>query len=157
MGVSGSGKTTVGRGLAEALGWRFIEGDDLHPQANVEKMARSIPLEDEDRQPWLQAIRGTIDELIEAGESAVISCSALKQSYRNFLVAGRDEVTFIYLKGSFDLMRERLAKRKGHYMPLNLLSSQFEALQEPEDAVVVDVDQSPAAIIEEVRRALRSR
>jgi gluconokinase len=157
MGVSGSGKTTVGRGLAEALGWTFIEGDDLHPEANVEKMARGIPLTDEDRQPWLQAIRQRIDQLIEAGESAVISCSALKQAYREFLAAGRDEVSFVYLKGSFELMRERLAKRKGHYMPLSLLASQFDALQEPADAIVVDVEQSPESIIRQILQALRAR
>lgn len=157
MGVSGSGKTTVGRELAQALGWSFIEGDDLHTRSNVEKMAHGIPLTDQDRQPWLQAIRDRISELLAAGQSAVISCSALKKSYRDFLTAGCGEVGFIYLKGSFELMRERLAKRKGHYMPVDLLASQFKDLQEPDDAIVVDVNQASDAIVLQLQQALRER
>lgn len=156
MGVSGSGKTTVGRGVAEALGWAFVEGDDLHPEANVKKMAESIPLDDVDRQPWLRSVRDTVDAFISRRESAVISCSALKQSYRDFLAAGRQEVAFAYLKGSLSLMRERLSKRKGHYMPLDLLASQFDTLEEPTDGIVVDIDQPPEAIIPQIVEGLSS-
>ncbi|MEX1032361.1 MAG: gluconokinase, partial [Cellvibrionaceae bacterium] len=124
MGISGSGKTTIGQGLANVLGWPFYEGDSLHPRANVEKMSRGFPLTDADRQPWLQAIRRLMDEHIARGQSAVITCSALKQAYRDFLVNGltSGQVTFVYLKASFKLLRERVARRKGHYMPVDLLA-----------------------------------
>lgn len=154
MGVSGSGKTTIGRGLADALGWPFYEGDDLHPRSNVEKMAQGIPLTDADRQPWLEAIRHLMDEHIAGGKSAVITCSALKQAYRDYLKQGRDEVVFVYLKGSFELLRERIAQRKGHYMPVDLLESQFATLEEPLDAIVVDADQDSDSAVQSVMRRL---
>lgn len=157
MGVSGSGKTTVGKGLAEALGWIFREGDDLHPRANVEKMAQGIPLNDTDRQPWLEAIRQLIDEHLARGEPAVITCSALKKAYRDFLAAKREQVVFVYLKGSMEMLRGRLAQRKGHYMPVDLLASQFATLEEPEDAITVDVALGPDEAIRQILGELRNR
>lgn len=152
MGVSGSGKTTVGKGLAEVLAWPFHEGDSLHPRANVGKMSQGIPLTDADRQPWLEAIGKLIDDHIARGQSAVISCSALKQAYRDFLAAGREAVMFVYLKASMDTLRERIARRKGHYMPVDLLASQFEILEEPDarNAITVDATQDPERAIRQV-------
>lgn len=150
MGVSGCGKTTLGRGLVEALGWAFYEGDSLHPRANVEKMSRGIPLSDADRQPWLEAIGHLMDELSASGQSAVITCSALKQAYRDFLAAEREQVIFVYLKACMDRVRERVARRKGHYMPVDLLASQFEALEEPEDAIIVDAALDSESAIRQV-------
>ena len=131
MGVAGSGKTTVGRLLASALGWRFYEGDDFHPRANIDKMQRGIPLTDDDRWPWLQALRQVIDACQAQGTSAVMACSALKQTYRDYLMHGCDEVKLVYLKGSYALLYQRLAQRRGHFMPAGLLTSQFATLEEP--------------------------
>lgn len=159
MGVSGSGKTTLGTGLARALGWDFLEGDTLHPTRNVEKMARGVPLDDEDRKPWLAEVRRVIAEHLAQERSLVITCSALKQSYRDYLaeVDTGGEVIIVYPKGSFELIEARLAHRKGHYMPATLLESQFEALEEPEDAIIVDAAGEPDATVLQVLRALRKR
>jgi gluconokinase len=154
MGVSGSGKTTVGKLLAGQLGWAFIEGDDFHPAANVEKMRRGVPLDDDDRRPWLQALRRRIVEAIANGENAVLACSALKHAYQDYL-EGHDPddlVRYVYLCGSEGLLRSRLAARKGHFMNPALLHSQFETLEPPEHAVRVDVGPAPEAIVAEVRR-----
>lgn len=154
IGVSGSGKSTVGRLLSKDLGWRFFEGDDFHPKANIGKMARGLPLTDEDRRPWLEALRRLIDELISSGESAVLTCSALKQSYRDQLAGGRQEVVFIYLQGSFGLIRDRLARRQDHFVPPSLLSSQFQLLEEPLHAVTVDIAADPRSIVAEIKSRL---
>ena len=143
MGVSGSGKTTLGHRLAERLGWPFQEGDDFHPAANVIKMSQGVPLTDEDRRPWLQALKQLIDNHIECGDSMVLTCSALKQAYRDTLKNGHDNVRFIYLQGSHDIILERVRHRHGHYMPVDLLQSQFDALEEPTDAICVDLEWSP--------------
>jgi carbohydrate kinase (thermoresistant glucokinase family) len=160
MGVSGSGKTTVAALLAAALGCQFQEGDDLHPAANVKKMHGGTPLTDADRLPWLQKIAEEIDGWRARGESGVLTCSALKRAYRDIVIGERKDVTLVYLKGSYDLIHRRMAMRHGHYMPVALLDSQFEALEEPmpdEQAIVVDIGNRPADIAAEIVRQLEER
>jgi gluconokinase len=160
MGVSGSGKTTVAKDLAAALHCPFLEGDDLHPRANVEKMSKGTPLTDADRLPWLRAIAGKIDGWRSHGESGVVTCSALKRTYRDILIGDRKDVTLAYLKGSRALIERRMAARHNHFMPVALLDSQFGTLEEPETdehAIVVDVDGQPAEIVTEIVRQLRER
>ena len=157
MGVSGSGKTTVAVLLAEKLGCQFQEGDQLHPPENVEKMRGGTPLTDADRMPWLHKIAEEIDGWRARGESGVLTCSALKRAYRDIIVGNRPEVTLVYLRGSYELIRRRMAARHEHYMPVALLDSQFETLQEPtpdERPIVVDVGGKPAEIAEAVLREL---
>jgi gluconokinase len=149
MGVSGSGKTTVGRLLALQLGWEFADGDDYHPAANVEKMRNGIPLTDADRAPWLETLRALIAGWIAARKNAVLACSALKGVYRESLQIG-PEVQVVYLRGTPQLLRQRLRTRVGHFMTERMLESQLAALEEPEDAVVVDVDWAPARIVAEI-------
>ena len=146
MGVSGSGKTTVGRRLADRLGWKFLDADDFHPPENVRKMAAGIALDDRDRLPWLRRIREVIDRHAASGDRLVVTCSALKHSYRKLLLEGASGVQLVYLKGSFELIEKRLRDRRGHFMPAALLRSQFEALEEPSDAVVVDASPPPDEI-----------
>jgi gluconokinase len=155
MGVTGSGKTTVGRLLARELGWEYRDGDDFHPAANVEKMRRGIPLTDADRWPWLRAIREAIVDWITEGNNVVLSCSALKRSYREELRVG-PEVRFVYLKGSRELILERLRQRHGHFATEQILDGQFRDLEEPEDAITVEVSKSPEEIAKEVKKALAS-
>src|SRR5262249_38713929 len=138
MGVSGSGKTTVGKVLAKQLGWRFYDADDYHPAANVEKMRRGVPLTDEDRAPWLRTLAGLIDGARDRGENIVLACSALKHAYQEYLRHHLDVVRYVFLDGSRELIGKRLAARKGHFMDPGLLGSQFEILEPPEDAVRVD-------------------
>ena len=138
MGVSGAGKTVVGRAVAERLGWHFIEGDEYHPRSNIDKMTRGVPLTDEDRKPWLQRLRDGIADLLAAGERAVVACSALKQDYRDTLRVDPDRVEFVLLHASHALIRERLRRRRGHFMPAALLEDQFQTLQIPADARVLD-------------------
>src|SRR6202521_5444393 len=149
MGVSGSGKTTVGQLLALELGWGFADGDDYHPAANVEKMRNGVPLTDADRAPWLEALRTLIAGWIAAGKNAVLACSALKRAYRESLRVA-PEVQVVYLRVTPQLLRQRLRARVGHFMTERMLESQLAALEEPDDAVVVDVDRSPAEIIAEI-------
>jgi len=157
MGVSGSGKTTVAAMLAGALGVDFLEGDDLHPMSNVEKMKSGTPLSDADRLPWLQAIAHRIDEWRSQGKSGVVTCSALKRAYRRILIGDRPEVRLVYLKGSHQLIHERMAARHEHFMPVGLLQSQFATLEEPgadERPIVVDVAGGPPEIVAEIIRQL---
>ena len=157
MGVSGSGKTTVAGMLAGALAVGFLEGDDLHPRSNVEKMKNGTPLTDADRLPWLQAIARRIDEWRARGEAGVVTCSALKRSYRDILIGDRPEVRLVYLKGSRKLIHQRIAARHGHFMPVGLLDSQFGTLEEPgadERPVVIDIAGTPAEIVAEIIRQL---
>jgi gluconokinase len=155
MGVSGSGKSTVGKLLARQLGWTFVEGDDYHPAANIEKMRREIPLNDDDRGPWLDAIRNRLEEADRRHENVVLACSALKHSYQHYLAqCAPESVRYAYLAGSEELIRQRLAQRKGHFMNANLLHSQFETLEPPQGALRVDVAHSPGAIAEEIRDRL---
>ena len=149
MGVSGCGKSTIGMLLAEALGIPFFDGDDYHPEANVNKMANGIALNDKDREGWLQALNKLALEHKSSG--AVIACSALKESYRTTLHKElKNEMVFVYLQGSFSEIHARLQERKGHYMPIELLKSQFETLEEPKDAIEVSITHSPKAIIKEI-------
>ena len=154
MGVSGAGKTAVGTRLAKALGGTFVEGDDFHPPANVAKMRSGVPLDDADRQPWLETLSREIGAWLEAGRTVVLACSALKQRYRDILKAGRPGVRFVHLKGDEDLIRQRLEHRRGHYMPASLLDSQLAALEEPADAITVGIDASPDGIVAEIQKAL---
>jgi gluconokinase len=154
MGVSGSGKTTIGRGFAEATGWAFEEGDRWHPPANVEKMRSGQPLGDEDRWPWLDALAKAIGGWIDTDRPTILACSALKRAYRRRLSGGRPEVAFAYLKGTQDLVGSRVASRRHEYMPSTLLPSQFAALEEPDDAIVLDIGETPAVLISRLRDAL---
>ena len=154
MGVSGAGKTTVGQLLAQALGAEFAEGDAYHPPENIEKMHRGIPLEDADRWPWLHNLGAQIDRWVAAGKTVVLACSALKQSYRDILAKGRPGVRFVHLEGAKALIRLRLDRRRGHYMPATLLDSQFAALEPPADAITVDVTGTPEAIAATILRML---
>jgi gluconokinase len=160
MGVAGSGKTTIATRLADRLGWAHQEGDALHPAENVEKMKGGTPLTDADRLPWLRRIAERIDDWRVRGEAGVVTCSALKRSYRDILIGDRPEVALIYLKGSPELIRRRLAERRGHFMPPALLDSQLATLQEPsadEHAVVVDISGTPDEIVAEIADQLRAR
>jgi carbohydrate kinase (thermoresistant glucokinase family) len=160
MGVSGSGKTTVSVLLSAALGCQFQEGDDLHPAANVEKMRSGTPLTDADRLPWLHKIAEEIDGWRKRGESGVLTCSALKRSYRDIIIGERSDVTLVYLKGSHDLIHKRMAARHEHYMPLALLDSQFATLEEPtpdEHPITVDVGGKPIEIATEIVRQMEER
>jgi gluconokinase len=158
MGVSGSGKSTVGRLLAGELGWPFYDADDFHPPANVERMRHGIALTDEDREPWLAGLARLIAEALASDQSLVLACSALKEDYRARLKAGAappGAVCFVYLHVPLEVAAARLKDRTGHYMPASLVPSQFAALEEPADAIVVDATHAPGAIVEQIRRALR--
>ncbi|MBX6389237.1 MAG: gluconokinase [Frankia sp.] len=167
-GVAGSGKTTVARAVAERLGWPYAEADDLHPRANIVKMAAGVPLTDSDRWPWLVTIAHWIRDRVRAGEPGVVTCSALRRRYRDILRAGaaagaaqrpgaEDPLLFVYLRGSPELIGRRMAARRSHFMPTSLLDSQFAALEEPgpdEHALTVDVDRPPDALARAVTDAL---
>lgn len=158
MGVSGSGKSTIAEALGQRLGWRFEDGDSFHPPSNVEKMRAGHPLTDEDRWPWLNAIADEIARVCERREHVIIACSALKHAYRDVLLRGRDDVRFVFLKGTKELIAERLAQRKGHFMPPGLLASQFETLEPPEageHVITVSIDETVGAIVDGIVRQLR--
>ena len=153
MGVSGCGKTTIGAALAARLGWEFLEGDALHPPANVAKMAAGTPLQDADRWPWLRAIAARIDDWHTRGVSGVVACSALKRAYRDILIGPRVDVRLVYLQGTHDMIAQRLAARRGHFMPPALLDSQFRTLEEPsadEGAMIVSIGETPGSIIDRI-------
>jgi gluconokinase len=156
MGVSGSGKSTVGKVLAQQLGWTFVDADDYHPAANIDKMQRGVPLNDDDRRPWLQAVRRRVDEACGAGENLVLACSALKHAYQDYLESHAPEcVHYVYLRGSEELIRQRLAQRRGHFMNPKLLHSQFETLEPPADSLQVDIAPPPEIIAQEIRDKLK--
>ena len=154
MGVSGSGKTTVGLALAERLGWPFHDGDDFHPPANIDKMARGIPLNDADRWPWLEAIHAFILKCLRHNQPVIIACSALKQRYRDRLSDNHPNIIFVYLRGDYDLILTRMRARQGHFMKEEMLQSQFEALEVPEAAQVVDIDAGLTRIIDHLLEKL---
>lgn len=154
MGVSGSGKSTVGRQLAEKLNWTLLDADDFHPPANIEKMSRGVPLDDGDRWPWLDRLNEMVKAAESRGENALLACSALKARYRERLARSCRNVNWVYLKGDFDLIESRLKARKGHYMKAGLLQSQFAALEEPEGALVVDIGPEPERIAAGLIKAL---
>jgi gluconokinase len=156
MGVCGCGKTTVGRALAEDIGWEFLDADDLHPPSNVAKMASGVALTDEDRWPWYERIADELRRATAAGRHVVLACSALKQTYRDWLSHGVD-LRVVYLKGDAATITPRLASRRGHFMPASLLASQFETLEEPRDAIVVDVAEPVEAQVAAITRALREQ
>jgi len=151
MGVSGSGKTTIGKLLAARLGCEFLDGDDFHPPANVEKMATGTALTDEDCWPWLEGL----NEKLKAKENAVLACSALKQSYREVLARDLLRCTFVFLNGDIELIRSRLGERQHRYMPASLLESQFATLETPAEALAVDIAQTPERCVEEIFTGLR--
>jgi len=152
VGVSGSGKSTVGQALAERLGWDFFDADDFHPPENIAKMAAGIPLNDSDRTPWLAALSDRLFSTLKAGRHPVLACSALKETYRAQLLEGKDGVEVIYLKGSYELLWARMSMRQGHYMKPEMLKSQFDTLEEPNNALILDVsmplDEMLALILE---------
>src|SRR3954451_529266 len=158
IGVSGSGKITVAAALGERLGWRFEDGDSFHPASNVEKMRTGHPLTDEDRWPWLNAIADEIERVCGRGEQIIIACSALKHTYRDVLLRGRDDVRFVFLKGTQQRIADRLAHRKGHFMPPGLLTSQFSTLEQPEageHVITASIDESVEAIVDGIVRQLK--
>ena len=153
MGVSGAGKSAIGEALARELGWRFIDADDYHPQANVAKMAAGQPLDDEDRWPWLERL----NSMLKNEENAVLACSALKERYRARLAEGIELIEWVYLKGDAELIRSRLESRRHRYMPASLLESQFAALEPPSRAITVDVSADVSTCVAEIVARLRAR
>ena len=156
MGVSGCGKTSVGEALAEELGWDFYDADDYHPTENVAKMASGIPLNDSDRAPWLATLHDMISSSLIQNRPGVLACSTLKERYRQQLLEGNPNVQIVYLKGSYDLIWSRMSARKDHYMKPHMLKSQFDALEEPTDALMVDISVSVDEIVQEIISTLSS-
>ena len=156
MGVSGSGKTTIGTALATRVGWAFVEGDDWHPPQNVAKMSAGTPLTDEDRFPWLDRLNAELRAREARGENVVATCSALKQSYRDRLTRGLARWQLVFLYGSFELLSRRMAERKHRFMPASLLQSQFDALEPPAKAIALDVAEPLERSVETIRIALQA-
>ena len=150
MGVAGSGKTTFGKALAEKLGWDFFDADDFHSPENIVKMTAEIPLDDSDRTTWLATLSNLLLSTLTAGRHSVLACSALKESYRAKLLYGVDRIEIIYLKGSYDLIWSRMSEREGHYMKPAMLQSQFALLEEPENAIVLDVSMPLKVLVDVV-------
>ena len=155
MGPTGSGKTTIGSLLAARLGWAFVDADEFHSAANKDRMHRGIPLTDADRLPWLQSIHDQIERWLAEKRSVVLACSALKQSYRDLLWSSSPDIRLIYLKGSYDLIYQRLLSRKGHFANEHILAGQFADLEEPADAITVDIGPSPEEIVDELCARLK--
>ncbi len=151
MGVAGSGKTTIGELLAREFGWHFYDGDDYHSDANREKMSQGIPLTDQDRSAWLETLKLLVQNTLAADSNCIIACSALKQKYRELLKSD-ERVHFVHLHGAFELIQERLNLRKGHFMPADLLKSQFEALERPCSALSIDISLAPEEIIRIIKK-----
>jgi gluconokinase len=154
MGVSGSGKTTIGKLLAESLHCEFSDADSFHSPENIEKMRQGIPLNDLDRMPWLVAMQQHIQQWLQANKNAVLACSALKASYRQFLVLDEERVKLVYLKGSFELIQKRLQERQNHFMNKKLLNSQFDTLEEPYDSITADISQPLDVVVQNLSKAL---
>lgn len=154
MGVSGSGKTTIGKLLADSLEWEFSDADAFHSPENVDKMRRGIALSEADRIPWLQDLQTAIKHWLQENKNVVLACSALKDSYRQFLLLDSDGIKLVYLKGSYELIQMRLQERSNHYMGEKLLNSQFDTLEEPLDTLCMDVAQPPQVIVQNIRTTL---
>ncbi|MGF1589803.1 MAG: gluconokinase [Pleurocapsa sp.] len=150
MGVSGTGKSTIGKLLSNRTGWAFYDADDFHPQANIDKMNLGIPLTDSDRLPWLEKLQQLITDTLNSKHYAILACSALKTQYREILSHNHPEVVFIYLRGNYEFIQSRVKQRIGHFMNPNLLLSQFDTLEEPQDALVIDVSLAPEMIVEQI-------
>lgn len=150
MGVAGSGKSSLGKALANRLGWEFYDADDFHPPENISKMSSGIPLNDDDRAPWLASLHDLIGSSLRAQRPGVLACSALKERYRQTLLAGNPGVQIVYLKGDYDLLWARMLKRPGHYMKAQMLQSQFDALEEPQDALILDIALPVDELVEQV-------
>ncbi|MGH7906298.1 MAG: gluconokinase [Candidatus Binataceae bacterium] len=154
MGVAGSGKSTIGRMLAGRLKWTFHDADELHSESNKFKMSHGVALSDDDRRPWLLAIRALVERCVNTDETAVIACSTLKQSYRDAIVVAPEPIRIVYLKGSLELISQRLARRRGHFFDRRLLQSQFDILEEPRDAIVEDIALTPEQIVDSIVKQL---
>ncbi len=157
MGVMGSGKTTIGKMLSERLGWPFYDGDDFHPRENVEKMRAGIPLNDDDRRVWLEELHLMVEGWLAKGQSTLLACSALKKMYRDILGVDQKRVETVYLKGSFELLSDRIERRRHPYMNKGLLGSQFKTLEEPKEGMIIDVSGTPEETVEEIARILERR
>lgn len=155
MGPMGCGKTTIGKMLTEKLGWPFYDGDDFHPEENVEKMRAGIALTDEDRRVWLEKLRDNIERWLKEKQNTVLACSALKQAYRDILGADQKRVKTVYLKGSYELLRQRIGERQHPYMDKNLLKSQLDALEEPKEGLCVDISATPEMIVRTIMKSLK--
>ncbi|HKJ26154.1 MAG TPA: gluconokinase [Anaerolineales bacterium] len=155
MGVSGCGKTSVGERLSDDLGWPFYDGDDFHPQGNIDKMAQGVPLNDDDRRPWLEGLHALIVEEFDQGNSLIVASSALKAKYRQILKGEREDVYFVHLSGSFELIFERMQQRSGHYMKAEMLRSQFADLEPPQHALTISIDQPVNGIVTEIIEKLK--
>jgi gluconokinase len=157
MGVSGCGKSTIATLVAQHLDWPLIEGDDLHPPANIAKMSQGIPLNDDDRRPWLETIAARIDAWRQTGQRGIVTCSSLRHAYRDILRSGHDDVRFVFLKGSYELLLGRMQHRQRHFMPASLLQSQFATLEEPgpDEAITVSIDQPVERIVADTLAQLR--
>ena len=154
MGVSGSGKTTIGEMLAKSLNWGFSDADEYHPKANIEKMRQGTPLNDADRQPWLEAMQRAIDQWLQEDRNMVLTCSALKEAYRQMLLRDKERMRLVYLKGSYELIKQRLDRRPHHYMKVDMLQSQFDALEEPQEGTTVNISLPPEVIVQQIRESL---
>jgi gluconokinase len=155
MGVAGSGKTTIGQMLAKSLHWEFSDADAFHSQENIAKMTDGIPLTDADRTPWLLAMQRAIQEWLQNNQNVVLACSALKADYRQFLLFDEEHIKLVYLKGSFQTIQKRLEKRQNHFMNEKLLQSQFDTIEEPDNAIIIDISESPEAIVQHIIKSLR--
>ena len=154
MGASGSGKTTVGQLLAKSLNWEFSDGDDFHPKANIDKMSHGIPLDDENRAPWLQAMQGAVDQWLQENQNVVLAASLLKAAYRQKILRDQERMRLVYLKGSFELLQQRLLQRPNHFMKVNMLKSQLDILEEPTEALQMDDSEPPEVIVQKIRASL---
>jgi gluconokinase len=150
MGVSGSGKSTVGKLLSDRTGWSFYDADNFHPAENIAKMSQNIPLTDSDRQPWLSQLQELIDRTIKSKNNTILACSALKSTYRDILQGNRQEIVWIYLRGSYQEIKTRIEQRQGHFLSANLLQNQFDTLEEPKNVIIFDIYLPPEVIVDRI-------